>query len=110
MTSEDKALRDSLMQCVKDALDEVNATRDERIPTDTLSDLHLYDQRGVFDSLQLVNFMVIFEEKIAERVGVVVSVVSEKAFSRKVNPFSRVSTLVDFVVDELAPASAARDC
>lgn len=110
MTTEDQVLRDSLLKCVADAFDEVNATRDERIPTDELHDVCLYGQRGVFDSLQLVNFMIIFEEKIAERVGVSVSIVSENAFSRKVNPFRKVSSLVDYVVEELAPVPATQNC
>lgn len=97
------------MKCVKDALDEVNTTRVDKIPTAALDDVYLYGQHGVFDSLQLVDFIMVFEEKIAEQVGAVVSIVSAKAVSRKVNPFSKVSTLVDYVVEELALVSATVD-
>ncbi len=110
MITEHMVIRDSLMRCIKDALDEVNTTRAEKIPTDDLDDIYLYGQQGVFDSLQLVDFVVIFEEKIAERVGAIVSIVSAKAVSRKVNPFRQVSTLVDYVVEEIALAPATESC
>lgn len=102
MRTEDQLMRDALMRCIKDALDEVNTTRVEKIPTEALDDVYLYGQQGVFDSLQLVDFVMIFEEKVAERVGAVVSIVSAKAVSRTVNPFRKVSTLVDYVIEEIA--------
>jgi hypothetical protein len=102
MTIKDLALRDSLLKCIKDAFDEVNSTRAEKIPTDALDEIYLYGQQGVFDSLQLVDFVVILEEKVAERIGAVVSIVSPKAVSRKANPFRQVSSLVDYVIEELA--------
>lgn len=110
MTTEDMVLRESLSRCVRDALEEVNATREVSIPTDDVADLYLYGQHGVFDSLQLVNFMIIFEEKIAERVGAAVSILSANAFSGRVSPFRKVSTLLDYVSEELARAPAAQPC
>jgi acyl carrier protein len=107
MITEDMVIRDALMICVKDAVDEVNTTRVEKIPTNALNEVYLYDQQGVFDSLQLVDFLMILEEKIVERVGASVAIVSERAFSRRVNPFGKVSTLVDYVAEEIAPAHAA---
>ena len=109
MITEDKVIRDSLMKCAKDALDEINTTRVDRIPTAALDDLYLYGQHGVFDWLQLVDFIMVFEEKIAEQVGANVSIVSAKAVSSKVNPFSKVSTLVDYVVEEIALVPATAD-
>lgn len=107
MMTEDMVLQDALMKCIKDALDEVNATRVDKIPTSALKDVYLYGQHGVFDSLQLVDFIMILEEKIVEQVGAVVSIVSEKAFSRRVNPFGKMSTLLDYVAEEIAPVHAA---
>ena len=102
MIIQDGLLHNSLMSCINDAFDEINTTRIEKIQTDALIDIHLYGQHGVFDSLQLVDFIMVLEEKIVERVGAPVSIVSEKAFSRQVNPFATVTTLLDFVAEELA--------
>src|SRR5690348_9356111 len=105
MSKQVDTTRETLMRCIKDSFDEVNNTRIEQIPTDALPDVHLYGQQGVFDSLQLVDFIVILEEKIAEQLGANLSIVSPKAVSRKVNPFRDVSRLVDYIVDELAMAT-----
>jgi hypothetical protein len=102
MVTEDKVIRDSLMKCAKDAFDEVNATREEQIPTNALNEVYLYGQQGVFDSLQLVDFILIFEEKIAEQVGAAVTIVSAHALSTKVNPFGTVSNLIDYVANEIS--------
>lgn len=105
MSNPTDATREALMRCIKDSFDEVNHTRPEKIPADALQNVNLYGQQGVFDSLQLVGFMVILEEKIAEQLGANLSIVSPKAVSRKVNPFRDVSNLMDYLVDELALAS-----
>lgn len=109
MIIQDGLLHNSLMSCINDAFDEINTTRIEKIQTDALIDIHLYGQHGVFDSLQLVDFIMVLEEKIVERVGAPVSIVSEKAFSRQVNPFATVTTLLDFVAEELAPEHAGME-
>lgn len=109
MIIEGKLIRASLIECVKDALDEVNTTRIEKIPTDSLLDIYLYGQGGVFDSLQLVDFIIIFEEKISERIGAALSIVSAKAVSSKVNPFRKVSSLLDYVEEEIGLVPTTKD-
>lgn len=101
MIAEDKVIRESLMKCIKDALDEINSTRDDKIPTGDLKDLGLYGRDGVFSSLQVIHFLMIVEEKVAEKVGAKISILSEKALSRKVSPFRQVSTLVDFIAEQI---------
>lgn len=100
-------MRESLLQCIKDGIEEMNTTRDEKIPTDALSDVHLYGQGGVFDSMQLINFLTVVEERMADQMGIVYSIVSEKAVSRKVSPFSHVSTLVDYLLEEVGSAEGS---
>jgi acyl carrier protein len=97
-------MRDSLLQCIKEGLEEVNTTREEKIPTDALEELRFYGDGGVFDSMQLVSFLMVVEEKMADQLGIVLSIVSEKAVSRKVSPFSNVSTLVDYLLEEIGEA------
>lgn len=109
MDTQNEVIRDTLMKCAKDAFNEVNATRVEQIPTNALNDVYLYGQQGVFDSLQLVDFILIFEEKIAEQVGAAVTIVSAHALSTRVNPFGTVSDLVDYVADEIRRVPATKD-
>lgn len=100
----DNAQRESLLLCIKDGLEEINATRDEKIPTDALEELRFYGDGGVFDSMQLVSFLMVVEEKMADQLEIVMSIVSEKAVSRKVSPFSTVTTLLDYLMEEIEEA------
>jgi hypothetical protein len=100
-------MRESLLECIKEALEEVNTMREEAIPIDSLDEVHLYGDTGVFDSMQLVSFLTVVEEKIADKLGLSITIVSEKAVSRKISPFSNVDTLVDFLLEEVGEAVAA---
>jgi hypothetical protein len=83
------------------ALDEINLTRDEKIPTDQVLDLCLYGDSGVFGSMYLVAFLSLVEENIEDEFGTEVSLTSEKAVSRRVSPFSSVRRLIGFIEEEL---------
>jgi acyl carrier protein len=98
-------MRESLLRCIRDGLEEINSTRDEKISTDALDQLHFYGDGGMFDSMQLINFLMVVEEKLADQLGVAITIVSEKAVSRKVSPFANVSTLLDYLLEELGDAA-----
>jgi hypothetical protein len=106
MIAEDKIVRESLMKCIEDALEEINTRRVEKIPANVLNNIYLYGQHGVFDSMQLINFLMIVEENIADRIGAAISIVSEKAVSRRVSPFRSVSTLMDYLLEEIGVTPA----
>ena len=80
---------------------ELNETRDDKIPTDNLLDLGLYGDTGVFDSMHLVNFLTLVEERLEDDFNVEVSLTSERAVSRRVSPFSSVSRLIEFIEEEI---------
>ncbi|WP_437630547.1 hypothetical protein [Sorangium sp. So ce854] len=67
-------------------------------------DLALYGSGGVFDSMQLVNFLVLVEQKIDDEMSQAISLTSEKAVSMRVSPFASVRRLIDFIADELSEA------
>ncbi|KZX22304.1 hypothetical protein [Rathayibacter tanaceti] len=90
-----------LITIIGRVIDEVNVSRAEKIPTTDLEALTLYGEGGVFDSMQLVNFLAIMEFEITEEFDVEVSLTSEKAVSQRVSPFSRVRRLIDFAAQEI---------
>lgn len=100
-------MRDSLLQCIREGIEEINVTRDEKIPVEELDELNFYGEGGVFDSMLLINFLMIVEEKVVEQTGVSITIVSEKAVSRKVSPFSNASTLVAYLIEEIEEAQGA---
>ncbi|MGW7358323.1 hypothetical protein ACWGI0_17220 [Streptomyces sp. NPDC054802] len=100
-------MTDRLLTLIKDAIEETNERRDEKIPTTDLPSLSLYGDNGVFDSMQLVNFLTQVEEALEDEYDVEISLTSEKAVSQRVSPFSSVSRLIKFIEAELDEAGVA---
>ncbi len=88
----------------REALTELNSTRPEgeRFPVDDLDAISLYGTEGIFDSMHLVSFLAILEQKLEDELDVEISLTSEKAISQRVSPFSSFSTLFAFIDAELA--------
>lgn len=86
-----------------------NATRTRAAPVDRSDflNLRLYGTGAIFDSMQLVNFLVLVEQMLEDELGHVVSLTSEKAVSRRVSPFASIRTLVEFIREELSRTEAA---
>jgi hypothetical protein len=88
----------------REALAELNTTRPEgqKFPVGDLDEISLYGTEGIFDSMHLVSFLAILEQKIEDELDVEISLTSEKAISQRVSPFSSFATLFAFIDAELA--------
>lgn len=95
----------SLLQILESSVDEINKTRKRPIDKSDFINVRLYGAGAVFDSMQLVNFLVLVEQRIADTLDQFVSLTSEKAVSMRVSPFSSVRTLLQFIESELALAA-----
>lgn len=102
-------MQDQLLVLITNVVEELNERRDELIPTDNLLDVGLYGEKGVFDSMHLVNFLVLVEEGLEDEFDVEVSLTSEKAVSRRVSPFSSVRRLIEFIEEEIRLAQGAEE-
>lgn len=60
-------------------------------------DTAIFGQGSELDSLDFVNLMVIIEEEVFEHLGKTITIASEKAFSKKYNPFKNVTRLSEFI-------------
>ena len=99
-------MKEALLDCIKQGIEEINITREQKIPIEELDRISIYGESGVFDSMQLVNFLMVVEERMSEQMGLSITIVSEKAISRKVSPFSTVSALLDYLMEEVASIAA----
>ena len=90
-----------LLTLIANVVEELNERRSEKIPTGNLLEVGLYGDAGVFDSMHLVNFLVLVEESLEDEFDVEISLTSEKAVSRRVSPFSSVSRLIEFIEEEI---------
>ena len=80
------------------AVDELAA----RLPKGALAkaaDAPLYP--GGLDSINLVAFVALVEEKLEEKTGKPVRLVTDRAMSRKSSPFQTLGTLADYIAQTL---------
>ena len=55
---------------------------------------------SVFDSMELVQFIVDVESVLNDEFDIEIELTSEKAMSRRNSPFISINSLVNFIVDE----------
>jgi acyl carrier protein len=102
-------MQDRLLALIANVVDELNERRSEKIPTENLVEVVLYGDTGVFDSMHLVNFLVLVEEALEDEFDVEISLTSEKAVSRRVSPFGSVRSLIGFIQEELTAEGIGQD-
>jgi len=59
----------------------------------------LFASGGLFDSINLVGFLMELEQRIAKESGRPIALISDKAMSRKSSPFRAAGDLADFVLE-----------
>jgi len=62
--------------------------------------IRLIGTTSVFDSMELVQFIVEVESLLDEEFEIEIELASEKAMSRRNSPFISISTLTEYIVDE----------
>ncbi len=62
----------------------------------------LFGGTSGFDSLGLVSFIFVVEEKIQDNFNKEIRLTNEKAMSRKNSPFQSLKTLADYIEEELS--------
>lgn len=82
-------------ELVLSCLDELNEELEN--PIEISEDLILMGDNGALDSMDFVNLMVIIEDKVFEELGKEITIVNEKAFSRKRSPFYNIETLTEYL-------------
>jgi acyl carrier protein len=98
---------DSVYSIIFDAIDELNAGSSGAKLTKTRETV-LFGVDGSIDSVDLVNLVVGVEQGLEDKLGVSLSLASEKTMSQKESPFRTVRTLAEYVVAELVEDGADR--
>ncbi len=90
-------LEDVLYACVDEAKGSIDSAKNlEKKP-----DATLFGIDGL-DSLGLVSFVVMAEEKVGDLTDIELTLASEKAMSRRNSPFLTLQTLADYIQECLA--------
>ena len=65
------------------------------------TDTKLMGSGGIFDSLDLVNFIVEIEEALEEELNIELTLADEKAMSRRTSPFMSIETLASYITERI---------
>jgi acyl carrier protein len=91
--------RDELVNLILNLLQKHFEESNERIDLKEGEMTKLFGGDGVLNSLGLVSFIVSVEEALEDEFGISILLADEKAMSRRTSPFSRVSNLVDYILE-----------
>ena len=90
---------DELINLILNLLQKHFEESNERIDLKEGEMTKLFGGDGVLNSLGLVSFIVSVEEALEDEFGISIRLADEKAMSRRTSPFSRVSNLVDYILE-----------
>jgi hypothetical protein len=92
-----------LEEVVADAVKALSEDLDVKIFYD--KELYLVGANGILSSLDFVNLIIYIEDGLFDRFSIQLTIVNEKAFSKKHNPFESIALLESYVAEllELTP-------
>lgn len=91
-----KNLESKLKTLLKDFINE----NDIELDTEIDSNLRLFGSNSVFDSMELVQFIVEVEQFLDDEYDIEIELTSEKAMSRRTSPFINIKALNNFILEE----------
>jgi len=78
-----------------DAFQKINEIREDKLIIN--EDTKFIGSQSIFDSLDLVNFIILLEEEIFKQTGKQITLVNDKAFSRTKSPFYNVESITEYI-------------
>ena len=94
-----KITREDVLKLVLSAVENYCIENDISVNLIQGNELKLFGGESLLDSLGLVSLIVSIEEAIEDKYNTSIILADEKAMSRRTSPFSRVSYLVDYILE-----------
>ena len=94
-------MKEKIKNIVMDSLQEFNEEKGKDEALEISKNTILLDKQGKLDSLDFVTLIVIIESNIFNKLDKNITIVSEKAFSKKYSPFKDVESLTEFIAELL---------
>jgi hypothetical protein len=94
-----KITREEVLKLVLSTLESYCFENDIAVNLIQGEELKLFGGESLLDSLGLVSLIVSIEEAIEDKFNTSIILADEKAMSRRTSPFSRVSYLVDYILE-----------
>ncbi len=87
-----------VLKVIYDTVDEINLELEDGKKIDKSRSTDLYGGSGTLDSFQLVNFIVLIEEKIEDKLSITISLTDDKAVSQDHSPFRTIASLENYII------------
>jgi|TARA_B110000444_G_C18753143_1_gene553760 hypothetical protein len=94
----EKKIKIRLLKLLYEFIDENEINLEKDVVLD--ENVRLIGTSSVFDSMELVQFIVDVESLLDDEFDIEIELTSEKAMSRRNSPFISINTLSKFIVDE----------
>lgn len=85
------------LKLIYDSIDEINLDLDSTEKIQKSEDTVIFGIDSSLDSIELVNFITVIEQKIEEETGRFITIADERAMSLESSPFQTVSTLKGYI-------------
>ena len=85
------------LNLIFDTIDEMNLELDSSDQIEKNEDTVIFGIDSALDSIGLVNFITIIEQKIEEETGKFITIADERAMSMENSPFRTVGTLKEYI-------------
>ena len=95
---EKNTLQKSLIRLLNEFIIENEIYIDDNIALD--EKIRLIGTSSIFDSMELVQFIVEVENLLDDEFELEIELTSEKAMSRRNSPFISINSLVEYIIDE----------
>ena len=95
-------MKEKIKKLVIDSLNDLKETNN--LDFEINDEIILLGENAVMDSFDFVSFVSTLEEKIADTFEKSITVVSEKAFSKKYSPFKTIDRIADYIIELLNEA------
>jgi len=84
------------LHIIFEAIDEINLSLED-VQMEKNEDTVIFGNESVLDSMDLVHFISLIEEKIEDESGDYISIADENAMSLELSPFRTVKTLNEYI-------------
>ena len=95
-------MKEKIKALVIESLNELKETNN--LDFEISDETTLLCERAAMDSFDFVSFVSALEEKITDSFDKSITIVSEKAFSKKYSPFKTIDRISDYIIELLKEA------
>lgn len=93
--------RPEILRIIKESLLEVAEQSDISMPENINEEIRIFGGDSLFDSMHIVNIIVLVEEGISDVFNIDITLADEHAMSQSKSPFKTIGTLADYIVNRL---------